>query len=443
MRYHPSSLRGRLLLWLGVGLSALWLALALWLHGEVRDRVATVLDQRLAASARMVASLLDADSDLAATLSGAGALPSGGIACEISGLRGEVLARSGGAPDDALALPRDGFGERLAGGHRWRVYTVTQGAVRVTSAERMAGRTDFMRHVAWLLLAALSAGLLASLTLVYWAVGRALAPLSSLRRQLAERDAGEQRPLSAPVGAVELAAMVATLNQLLSRERAALARERQLTDDLAHELRTPLAAIRTQLQVAKIAHGERAEHARSVAEQASQRLGHSLDQLLALAREDGTLDDEGVPLVVLVDELLEEQAQAIGQRGLRVCRRDQGAGTPAAPTGLVRISLRNVIENAVRHSPEGARLTVVLSGSGAECAARIEDQGAGMSPQQRHQALERGWHNREGGRREGGQGLGLAIVATVMARTGGTVTLSAGAEGGLAVNLRWPRAGTV
>ena len=103
MRRASSSLRGRLLLGLGTGLSVLWLALALWLHHEVRDRVATVLDQRLAASARMVASLVDAGAATPAALARGGSLPLRGIACEVSGLRGELLARSSGAPQGRSA----------------------------------------------------------------------------------------------------------------------------------------------------------------------------------------------------------------------------------------------------------------------------------------------------------------------------------------------------
>ncbi|QJX02564.1 hypothetical protein HML84_13840 [Alcanivorax sp. IO_7] len=239
MRLAPSSLRGRLLLGLGLGLSVLWLGLALWLHHEVRDRVAAVLDERLAASARMVASLVDAGAAAPAALAEGGRLPLRGIACEVSGLRGELLARSSGAPEGGLALAEDGFGQRRLDGEVWRVFTVTQGDLRVASAERMAGRTGFMRQVALVLLAALSLGLLASLALVWWAVGRALGPLSSLRDQLAGRDAGDRRAVATPPGAVELEPMVATLNQVLGRERDALDRERRLTDDLAHELRTP------------------------------------------------------------------------------------------------------------------------------------------------------------------------------------------------------------
>ena len=438
----PGSLRGRLLLGLGLGLTLLWLLLALWLHGEVKTRLAQALDERLVASARMVASLVaerPARSNI--VIREPSTMLPAGIACEISGLRGEILARSSGAPAGLLATASDGFAERWVGGERWRVYTASHGELRVASAERMSGRWDFMRQVAVALLVALAAGLLSSLALVWWAVGRALGPLSSLRQQIAERDPDDDTPLAAPRGAAELAPMVAALNHWSMRVRAALARERRLTDDLAHELRTPLAAIRTQLQVAGLTEGERSERARSAAEQAARRLGRSLDHLLALAREDEA--PSGVPpspaLARLSAEVAADLEGVIGERELTLRLCGAGIGAPAAAEGLVRIALRNVLENAVRHSPPGGLLMVRCEDREDACVAVITDQGPGLAPEHRHLALDRGWHGREGG-----QGLGLAIVATIMARTGGTVRLDSGAsESGLTVTLRWPRAGSV
>ena len=437
----PASLRGRLLLCMGLGLSVLWLVLAVWLHGEVRDRVARVLDQRLAASARMVVSLLESKAAGDLKLSQSGALPLGGIACEISSLRGEVLARSGGAPSAGLALPEDGFGDQQVKGETWRVFTVSEGELRVTSAERMAGRTAFMRQVALVLLVTLGLGLLASLALVWWAVGRALAPLSGLRADLARRRVTDEAPLRVPEGGVELAPMVDTLNHWLGNARDALMRERRLTDDLAHELRTPLAAIRTQLQVADMTDGERAAHARAQARQAVLRLANSLDQLLALAREEGAESQRREPPEALGDLLatvLEELRPASLEKRLTVHldADDDGMLRRAAPAGpgLMRIALRNVLENAVRHSPPGGEIAVRVEGAqGGGIAVNVDDQGPGLAPDQRVRALDRGW--RGGGE---GQGLGLALVASVMARTGGAITLDAADSGGLRVTLRWP-----
>ncbi|ASK35884.1 two-component sensor histidine kinase [Alcanivorax sp. N3-2A] len=438
----PASLRGRLLVGIGLSLSLLWLLLALWLHGEVKSRLATVLDERLAASAKMVVSLVDEQAARGGIqLKDRGGMPLGGIACEVSGLRGEILARSAGAPRGRLATATDGFAERQVGGEQWRVYTITQGALKVASAERMRGRTDFMRQVALVLLISLAAGLLASLALVWWAVGRALQPLAGLRRQIAERGLDDDTPLSGPRGAAELIPMVATLNGWLARVREALSRERRLTDDLAHELRTPLAAIRTQLQVAGLTEGEKSERARVAAEQAALRLGRSLDQLLALAREDGApvSGTPCPPLSELVAGVLAELAGVINDHGLRVSARGGDDLLPAAPEGLVRIAVRNVLENAVRHSPAGAALTLRCEPLGKDgCAVVVEDHGPGLTPGQRQRALDRGWRGRGGG-----QGLGLAIVATIMARTGGRVELGDTAGGGLTVTLRWPRAGSV
>jgi two-component system OmpR family sensor kinase len=101
----------------------------------------------------------------------------------------------------------------------------------------------------------------------------------------------------------------------------------------------------------------------------------------------------------------------------------------------MRIALRNVLENAVRHSPAGGVIRVSMESvkGGGEIVVTIEDQGPGLAPDQRARALDRGW--RGGGE---GQGLGLAIVASVMARTGGAIALDAVDSGGLRVTLRWP-----
>jgi len=240
---------------------------------------------------------------------------------------------------------------------------------------------------------------------------------------------------------VELAPMVDTLNHWLGNARDALMRERRLTDDLAHELRTPLAAIRTQLQVADMTEGERAAHARAQARQAVLRLANNLDQLLALAREEGAESRRREPPEALGDLLatvLEELRPASLEKRLTVHldADDDRALRRAAPAGpgLMRIALRNVLENAVRHSPVGGEIGVrVESGhNGEDIAVAVEDQGPGLAPDQRARALDRGW--RGGGE---GQGLGLAIVASVMARTGGTIALDAADSGGLRVTLRW------
>ena len=118
-------------------------------------------------------------------------------------------------------------------------------------------------------------------------------------------------------------------------------------------------------------------------------------------------------------------------------RRDAVAGLPAAPAGLTRIVLRNVLENAVRHSPQGGEISVAPLGDG-RVGLCIDDQGPGLPPEQRRRALERGWRGHGGGR-----GLGLAIVTTIMARTDGRVALDVAPGGGLRVRVSWPPADTV
>ncbi|ERS09536.1 hypothetical protein Q668_05340 [Alcanivorax sp. PN-3] len=431
---HARSLRARLLWALGLGLSLLWLLLAIWLHGETRDRLSDMLDHRLAASARMVASLITASGATPKqAVDNPDDMPFQGIACEVSVLRGEILARSAGAPPGELVLPQDGFGERQLDGEAWRIYTITEGDLRVASAERVSGRTRFLHRMAVMLMVTLVAGLLASLALVWWAVGRALRPVSSLHKQLTTRDLEDTRPLTLAPGAGELAPMVASLNHWLAQSGRALTRERELTDNLAHELRTPLAAIRTQLQVARITSGEQAERALAAAEQATVRLGGSLEQLLALARED-RVPGEAPPCPPLAEVAASVLEEFPGQ-SLRWELAQGGQLVPLAPEGLVRIAVRNVLDNALRHSPRQGVIGIGFEEKEGLCWLTVADQGPGIPEARQRRVLDRGWHGHDGG-----HGLGLAIVASIMARTGGRLRLENRPSGGLLVSLGWPPA---
>ena len=132
------SLRSRVLWLVAFSLLSVWLLLALWLHNTVKQHLGTALDQRLAASARMVASMANASAPALSAKPELQAVVNSGLFCQVMNLRGEILARSGGAPSAHLASSQDGFTERSLAGERWRVYTVSQGQVRVATAEPMA-----------------------------------------------------------------------------------------------------------------------------------------------------------------------------------------------------------------------------------------------------------------------------------------------------------------
>lgn len=433
-----SSLRSRVLWWVALSLLSVWLLLALWLHSTVKHHVGMALDQRLAASARMVASMANASAPALSGNPDLQAAVNSGLSCQVMNLRGEILARSGGAPADHLAGEQDGFSERRIEGERWRIYTVSQGDIRVATAEPMAVRESLLDTLALALLVGLLLALLGSWLAVRWAVGRGLAPLEVLRQEFEERPVQDDTQKPRGESLAELKPLMVALDRWAGQARQALHRERRLTDDLAHELRTPLAALKTQLQVAqlKLEPDSPALPALAAAESASTRMASNLQQLLALARLD-ELPPSPAQTVgdVIEDSLSQLEGQQSSANVHWLSRTHARRKVPAA--GLASLALRNLLENALRFSPEQGSVEIVVEADSRAIQIQVIDQGPGMSDSA-DRLCERG-HRGDRGQ----TGLGLAIVATIMARSGGQLTLENSPAGGLVATLSWPVTDTV
>ncbi len=418
------SLRLRLTLTLGAAFVLLWSVAATWMLFDVRNQLMLSLDQRLAASARMVAGLLVQLPQPQLGESGVTRLSAeqlgieNGLACQVSSLRGEVLARSHAAPDSVLDSQRRGFHDQLIGDTAWRSFTLIQHGMRVTTADRLDERVALKRSV--LLAAALPVfvALLGSLIVLWIGIGNGLSPLRRIRDALAQRSADSVEPLHIERLPRELAPLVETQNQLFARIAKTLERERRLTDDAAHELRSPLTAIKTHLQVASMTKGDTAKRALAQAEIGTDRLHRTLEQLLMLARVEGRVSfDDGL------------RCSAIDVAQLAIADASQQAGPPielhaaenlsraalAMPPALAIAALRNLLDNARRHTRDGTtvHLTLEQLGENKVCFT-VQDQGPGIAPELIERFTERFWRSSEGE----GSGLGLSIVNAIAERYG-------------------------
>lgn len=432
------SLRSRVLWLVSLSLLSVWLLLALWLHSTVKHHVGVALDQRLAASARMVASMANASAPVLSGNPDLQVAVNRGLSCQVMNLRGEILARSGGAPADHLAGEQDGFSLRQLEGERWRVYTVSEGDIRVATAEPMSVRESLLAVLALALLVGLLLALMGSWLAVRWAVGRGLAPLEVLRQEFEERPVQDDTERHRGESLAELAPLMAALDRWAGQARQALRRERRLTDDLAHELRTPLAAVKTQLQVAqlKLEPGSPALPALAAAESASTRMATNLQQLLALARLDGVPQSPAQTVEDVIEDSLSQLAGQQASANVRwVSRRHARRHVPAA--GLASLALRNLLENALRFSPAEGSVEIVVAADYQAIRLQVIDQGPGMSDSA-DRLCQRG-HRGDRGQ----TGLGLAIVSTIMARSGGQLILENPPTGGLVATLSWPVTDTV
>ena len=256
-----NSLKGRLFLILVAATSLIWLAATCWIYVGATREIESVLDARLQEAARMVLSLASGNGAAAALKDGDSA-PAPEImsyerqlSCQIWSLDGRLVARSSGAPDESLSDRRAGFSQRLIKGETWRVYTAEDAAkgVRVSVGDRLGLRSHLVGEIIKGLLAPLLLAIPLLGLLIWASLSRGLRPLQALARELGRRNADDMSPVETGTIPAEIRPVVASLNHLFRKVRDAMQHERELTAFAAHELRTPLAGLRTQAQIAMVA----------------------------------------------------------------------------------------------------------------------------------------------------------------------------------------------
>ncbi|MES2756948.1 MAG: ATP-binding protein [Pseudomonadota bacterium] len=435
------SLRLRLLLIIGLPFIVLWAAASTWMLVDLRTEFRAALDERLAASAHMVAGLLGQSAAPQAAMSPARTVTSigamNGVACEIRLLRGGIVARTANSPEQ-LGIAAAGYRTRTIDGERWRSFTLEENGVRVTTADRVDRRQQLLRGLVAAAAIPVLIAAAGSLLALWFGVRNGLAPLESIRAALAAREPDSLHPVPTARVPDELAPLVAAINALLARVGGALERERRFTGDAAHELRTPLTAVKTHIQVARLSpDADGKELALQHAEQAVRRLQHTIEQLLMLARLDGRFvfdDDAPAGAVTVAHAALAQLAPALTRR-VSVAAESADA-VLAMPAALAVTALRNLLDNALRYSPADSEVRLRCERDGGAVVFYIEDRGSDMSAQDSARAVERFWRNGRGQ----GSGLGLSIVEAVANRFGGDLRFTARPGGGLVAQLRLPAA---
>lgn len=339
-----------------------------------------------------------------------------------------------------------GFADVQAGGQTWRTYSVATFTRVIQVAQPRQIRERLAADAAWravlpLLLVAPLLGIG-----VWWGVQHALAPLQRVSREVRLRDAESLAPLPDDGLPDEVAPLVGSLNALLQRLGAALDTQRAFVADAAHELRSPLTALKLQVQLLGRVHDE-AARAEAIAALGAgvDRATRLVEQLLTLARnEPGSRQALLKPLDLgaLVQQALADSATLALARGSTLSL-DAAPGlvVQGDAAGLTALA-RNLADNALRHSPPGARVQVSVQREGDAVALTVDDDGPGIPEAERAQAFDRFWRREaahDGPQAAGGSGLGLAIVKGVADRHGATLSLETSPLGGLRVRCVFGR----
>jgi len=436
-----NSLKARLIAGVLALVAAIWLAVALAAWFETRHETEEILDAHLAQAGALLAAFVGKEADELDEH-----LPAHRYLRKVTFQvweKGDTLrVHSANAPDHRLAPADHGFADSEFGGGRWRVYSVWNGDYLVQVGETREARDDISRELAGHLLAPLAIALPLLALALALLIGRGLRPLSRLADDIGRRDAARLDPIDATEAPRELKPVLDRLNQLFARLAASLEQERRFTADAAHELRTPLAAMRTHAQVAQgaTAPAER-EAALARVIEATDRATHLLEQLLTLARVDSaTLSDGFAPcdLRQLAAEAVALAAPSAVARNVDLALADGPAVPVHGDAALLGVLLRNLIDNAVRYSPQkvGAGVTVSAMDSARPCI-EIIDQGPGIPPEERARVLDR--YYRIAGSDETGSGLGLSIAARIAELHGARLELADGPDGkGLCARVVFP-----
>ena len=446
------SLRQRLLVILGGSIIAAWLATAFFTYLDTRQLIDEMLDTHLVQSADLLLVLLDRlpQGDLTESMLHQPQADTDQI------IAFRVHAGAGGGVREIVASPgfptdrwQSGFHDAAADGQLWRVFGTSDGEGRsVEVALRHDVKGEFADLVAVHILHPLWVAIPLLGGLIWLSVGWGLRPLRNVTSAVERRSPDDMQPLGVDDAPDEIRPLLEALDRLFGRIALLLERERHFAADAAHELRTPLAAIKTHAQVARLEHDpDKCASALDGVIEGADRGTRLVEQLLVLSRleQDAIIGaTEPVNLSNLVIECVAAIAPKAAADGIDLGAADMLCDQ-AVVTGnvdLLRIMLRNLLDNAVRYTPKGGEVTTSVETSNQTVILRIADSGPGIAPDLQDRVFDRFYRVAGSGRQ--GCGLGLSIVLRIAELHGGTVIFEGGADKGtFAVIVTLPHVGPV
>ena len=430
-----SSLRARLLLVLIASTSAIWICGFASIYINSQREIQNLLDRRLMEAARMVLSLSaptatqDA-ANLPVMVSGAESKIGGSyehvLSCQVWSFDGHLVGRSSNAPRSRLTDQKEGFSDPVVDGEVYRVYVAEDPVkgVRVLVGDNLGQRQGLIHDLLRGLLAPAVVIFPLIAVLIWICVRQGLRPLRRATESLSARDAENLTPLDIGRSPSEIRPLINALNGLFQKVVAARENERSFLAYAAHEMRTPLAGLKTQVQVAVKAADPTMRNAALVKVlKGVDRTSRLVGQLLAMSRLDASTNRHADHWIDLKAALL-DVTMNIGREldpgrvafGASVCGR-----SIAIDRTLFDLAVRNLLENALQLSPGNTTVRLSVIQDDNEAKVCVEDDGPGIPADEMGLVLKRFYRGRH--KAAIGSGLGLAIVSAALDRAGAELRL--------------------
>jgi two-component system sensor histidine kinase QseC len=366
------------------------------------------------------------------------------IAFQLRSVKEGVVLRSESAPEFALSLTRNGYSETELDGQLWHVFSISSenGEYVIHVGQRDDIRQQMVNSIASEQGISFLFALPILGVMIWLIVNRTLSPLNQLKRQLARREFGNLQALPAKRLPDELLPVVNQINSLFQQLEQAINNERNFTSDASHELKTPLAGLLTQMQVAQKTEDPAVRKlALQKAQQAVMRMTHMVQQLLTLSRvqhdsasiNKQTLNVNEALIAVIADMDAVAHAKSIDLE-LQV------AANLAinANSQLLQILVRNLVDNAIKYSPNGSRVLVKAQATEQHIDISVDDSGNGVADADYQRLTQRFYRCVETASSVEGSGLGLSIAQRIISLHHAEIQFSKSELGGLKALLSFP-----
>lgn len=455
-----TSLRRRLLITLLSAMTGVWFVTVLVDYLDNKNAIKTILDAGLAKSAQLLMArsshvvssglvnklpnTISIDYQTAKQKGFSGYFESN-LTFQVWLDKNNLILRSSNAPDKPLSGNTEGYSDEILAGHRWRVFSLKHGTlpILVQVGEDYGSRNEYINQLQLRMVAPMLITLPLLALVIWYSVTYAIGPIKRLAREVSARDPNhldEIRPIDPPPR--ELQPLVQALNVLLARLQKALDTERYFTADAAHELRTPLAAIRAQTQVAQNAADSKIQQeALNKIVTGVDKATHVVQQLLTLARVDPAIPlslGDKADLCELAGSIIADLAPRALRQKIDISLSEPCQTKVMGNAEMLAILITNLVDNAIHYTPEGGEVLVRITPDGNTVHLSVSDSGPGIPLEERDKVMQRFYRGRNV--TQSGSGLGLSIAKRIVELHRGSISLSDSSLGGLRVDVTLIRA---